>query len=180
VFSEAAATVILRKSNFGFPFEIVGIGQCFSKASVHELDVEAMCESMRLALLEGNISGQEVTFVHAAANGSLQGDLAEARSINMIVGNQTPVYASKALTGNTFGASGVVGLVHCMELCKARMLPINSHICHIEPDICSLINCGYEKMELPLAGYVLVNSFGFGGLYGSILLKFDISVATPC
>jgi 3-oxoacyl-[acyl-carrier-protein] synthase II len=176
VFAEAAAALRVCLATEPAPFTVVGIGHSFRGKPFHELSADGMAESMKNALDDAEIFPEDVTFVHAAANGSLQGDFAEAEAIHRVFGSKTPVYASKALTGNTFGASGTVGIVACMEICEAGRLPRNPNVQETDEKISALVNCYNNDITLCHRGYALINSFGFGGHYASLVLGFHMGL----
>ena len=169
VYGEGAGCVVMRKEAPDPLLEILGVNSNCGAENLFAVTEKDMIRCMQGALEQAGLSPPEIDFVHASANGSRQGDLEEARALNKLFGRTTPVYSSKALYGNTQGASGLNNLIHSMLALRNQHLPRNPHIFEKDPEIESLINCSYEPRNSIRTG--LLNTFGFGGMNASIVFR---------
>lgn len=112
--------------------------------------------AMKQALNEG-AGNIDVIFPHAP--GTVFGDEAEYRALTSIFSDATPIFASKYLTGHTYGASFALNILFFLA-CTHKQISftypfpvyINQHI----------------KLKQPR--YALINAAGFGGNVVSMVL----------
>jgi 3-oxoacyl-[acyl-carrier-protein] synthase II len=109
--------------------------------------------------------------VNAHGTGTLLNDSSEALAINEWAGRRTaslPVSSTKANIGHLLGAAGAVEAVVClMTLCE-QWLPPETRFETPDPA------CRFPVVQKPQdarVNVVLSNSFGFGGVNGSLLLR---------
>jgi 3-oxoacyl-[acyl-carrier-protein] synthase II len=171
VYAEGAGCLILRRSGDHPLATVLGVcANCNRDGLIAVVD-EDMVRCMAGALDAAGLSPEMLGMVHANANGSRQGDLEEARAIHRVVGSQMPVYASKALHGNTHGASGINNLIHAALILRHGSLPANPHVFQRDPAVEELINCYYKPSPSFAAPYGLLNTFGFGGMNASLVFE---------
>lgn len=127
--------------------------------------------TMLLALERAGIKTHEIDYINAHATSTPLGDVTEARAIKRVVGSAASrvwVNSTKSMVGHCLFAAGVVEAV-------ATVLQIDEGFVHPnlnleEPVEEGLSFCGRkaEKADLNIA---LSNSFGFGGINTSIILR---------
>ena len=112
--------------------------------------------AMRAAIDDAGIEAAEIDAIYASANGSLRGDLLEARAIHSMFGEQSPpVVATKGVFGEYAAAGGLQLAAALLALEGQKLHP---SVGHRE----GLIAVNHDVRELPLR-YILVNSLSAGG-----------------
>lgn len=128
-------------------------------------------QAMSAALVDAGLQSSEIDYVNAHATSTPLGDIAEAEAINEIFKDYcstVKVNATKGLTGHCFMAAGII---------EAIASVIQMEQCFLHPNL-NLKNS--ISLELDLVGETFLeqevtnamsNSFGFGGINTSIILK---------
>jgi len=86
----------------------------------------ALARSMRMAVYRSGLKPDDIGFVSASANGSVQHDCCELSALCEVFGNraeQLPVTAIKCGTGETLGASGALQITVAIQTLKTQELP---------------------------------------------------------
>ena len=116
--------------------------------------------AMRDALARAGIAHTDVDYIHLHGTASLKNDEVEAQLIARSFPGTTRVSSTKALTGHTLGAAGIVGAVVALLAIVDGRVPGNAGCS--EPDA----SCGPQwawQTERRRVGVALSNAFGFGG-----------------
>ncbi len=125
---------------------------------------ESQARAMTYALRESGLDPADISHVNAHATSTPQGDVTEALSIRMALGQDTSaiVTGTKSMTGHLLGGAGALESLATLLALHHRTVPPTINLEDPEPglgvDIASTVR------ELPsgdLAG--INNSFGFGG-----------------
>jgi 3-oxoacyl-(acyl-carrier-protein) synthase len=94
---------------------IVGYGNAFeppeSEAVLVHASERAVERAVKMAIEDGSLTPADVDVVCASAGGIGAFDRAELAALERVLGKDVLVAAPKALFGETFGASGALGLV---------------------------------------------------------------------
>jgi len=125
---------------------------------------EPQARAMVRALQESGLAGSDVKHVNAHATSTPQGDVTEALSIRMALGDDTDaiVTGTKSMTGHLLGGAGALESLATLLALHHRRIPPTINLEDPEPDLG--IDIASTVRELPagdLAG--INNSFGFGG-----------------
>lgn len=120
--------------------------------------------AMTYALRESELSPADVVHVNAHATSTPQGDVTEAESIRMALGQDTSaiVTATKSMTGHLLGGAGALESLATLLALRHRRVPPTLNLDNPEPDLG--IDIATSVRDLPggdIAG--INNSFGFGG-----------------
>ena len=124
------------------------------------VDGSTIASVLRAALLNTQISEQDIVAIKANGTGSSMSDDAEARGLCRVFEVLPPLIALKPAIGHTLGASGVTEFVlwnHCVE---EGVLPANTGIAAGETQSGVSLN---QQPEAISDGYHLLNYFAFGG-----------------
>jgi len=116
--------------------------------------------AMRDALARAGLVHADVDYIHLHGTASLKNDEVEAQLIVRSFPVTTRVSSTKALTGHTLGAAGIVGAAIALLAIVDGRVPGNAG-CN-EPDT----SCGPQwawRTERQRVGVALSNAFGFGG-----------------
>ncbi|HJQ00952.1 MAG TPA: beta-ketoacyl-[acyl-carrier-protein] synthase family protein [Jatrophihabitans sp.] len=120
----------------------------------------------RLAIERSGISRSDVVHVNAHATSTPVGDMAEARWIAELLGEQTVVSATKSMTGHLLGAAGAIEAVACVLSVANDVVPPTINLDDPEDDLSVDVPTKAREMVVTAA---LNDSFGFGGHNASLL-----------
>lgn len=170
VLGEGAAVLILERAEHadargaaGYA-DVIGWGATTDGYHVTKPrpDGSGAAECMRRALADAHLAPSDVGYINAHATSTGIGDVAEARAIREVFGDQTPpVSSTKSVTGHLMGASGSFEAVATVLSVAHGQLPPTRNL--------EVVGRGCELNHItgkPLLGEVsaaVSNSFGFGG-----------------
>ena len=127
----------------------------------------AMQQACEIAGLEAT----NIDYINAHGTGTLLNDSAEAAAINRWAGPRAaslPVSSTKAGIGHLMGAAGAVEAVVCIMCLREQWLPPEGTLETPDPA------CNFPILRHPQdarLSAVLSNSFGFGGVNASLILR---------
>lgn len=181
VMGEGAGVVILeelehaKKRGAKIYAEIVGYGA--TSDSYHITSPapggEGGARAMKLAMQEGNVKPEEITYINAHGTSTPLNDSCETQAIKTALGEEAArkvmVSSTKGHTGHLMGAAGAVETIVCTKAIEEGFVPatINYKVPDEECDLDIVPNTGRNKD----VKYAISNSLGFGGHNSSILLK---------
>ncbi len=116
--------------------------------------------AMKNALQNAGISPSEVGYINLHGTGTRDNDLAEAKAIHSVFGNNIPLASSvKGATGHSLAASGAIESVICAVAVREGLIPANTGCINPDPalNLNPVLTPLGQKVET-----VLSNSFGFG------------------
>ena len=134
---------------------------------------EGGARAMKIAMQEGNVNPEEITYINAHGTSTHLNDLSETQAIKTALGEENAkkvmVSSTKGHTGHLLGAAGGVEAIVCAKAIEEGFVPatINYKVPDEECDLDVVPNEG-RKVEIK---YAISNSLGFGGHNSSILLK---------
>ncbi|MDD6770532.1 MAG: beta-ketoacyl-ACP synthase II [Inconstantimicrobium porci] len=180
VMGEGAGILILeslehaKKRNAKIYAEISGYGTTSDAYHITcpDPDGEGAAKAMALALKEGKVEADEVSYINAHGTSTEFNDKFETIAIKKVFGENAyniPVSSTKAMTGHLLGAAGAIEAVISAKAISDSYIPatINYKVKDEDCDLDYVPNEGRNK-ELK---YVLSNSFGFGGHNAVLLFK---------
>lgn len=131
-------------------------------------DGSVMREVMAEALANARIAPADVVAVKSHGAGSTDSDRAEAAALRALFGDALPpVLALKRHVGHALGACGTLETAALIGCVAAGFLPAAAGFRTVDPDL------GVTPLREAIAaapGNYLLNSFGFGGNYTSLVL----------
>jgi len=159
ILGEAAITAVLEKVNEHSKIRILSAGFA-TEPQKHPVAVDSegigLQNSMRMALKSAGLGSVDVIICHAT--GTMEGDKAEVRAIDHVFDKRPLITSTKWLTGHTFGASGMHGiLLAALMFGKQEFItaPFLS-----DPHI----------IKTPIRN-IMINTLGFGGQAVSLVLE---------
>jgi 3-oxoacyl-[acyl-carrier-protein] synthase II len=180
VMGEGAGVIVLeelghaKKRGAEIYCEIVGYG---NTADAYHLTApspggEGAVRCMRMALRNGGLNPEDVSYINAHGTSTQQGDLCETQAIKTVFGGyakKIAVSSTKGATGHMLGAAGAVEMAVCALAIKHGIAPptINYQVPDPECDLDYVPNIA-RKLKV---NAVINNSFGFGGHNASIAAK---------
>ena len=180
VMGEGAGVIVLeelehaKKRGAKIYCEIVGYG---NTADAYHLTApspggEGAVRCMRMALRNGGLNPEDVSYINAHGTSTVQGDLCETQAVKTVFGDyakKIAVSSTKGATGHMLGAAGAVEMTVCALAIKHSVVPptINYQVPDPECDLDYVPNTARELK----VNAVINNSFGFGGHNASIAAK---------
>ncbi|MBU3206149.1 beta-ketoacyl-ACP synthase II [Clostridium algidicarnis] len=133
---------------------------------------EGAARAIKMALKEGNIKEDKVSYINAHGTSTPYNDKFETVAIKWVFGEKAyeiPVSSTKSMTGHLLGAAGAIEAIICVKAIEDSFVPptIGYTTPDEECDLDYVPNKGRKK-ELE---YVLSNSLGFGGHNAVLLFK---------
>ncbi|MCL9684994.1 beta-ketoacyl-ACP synthase II [Legionella maioricensis] len=180
VLGEGAAVFILesldsaQQRNAKIYAEIVGFGIASDGYHVTEPEPngEGAYLAMKEALVDSSLDVAQIDYVNAHATSTMLGDKIEAIAMERIFGEQmasTFVSSTKSLTGHACGAAGALETAFCSLMLVKDFLPPAFNLDKISPEF-RFKSPGQTELNFH-PNIIMNNSFGFGGVNTSMLLK---------
>lgn len=154
--------------------EVVGYGatgDAYHITSPAE-DGQGAAKAMTLALEEGQVSPERVTYINAHGTSTHHNDLFETKAIKLAFGDaaqQVHINSTKSMIGHLLGAAGGVEFITCVKTIQEGFIHQTMGTVQTEED-CDLDYTIGKPVEEDVT-YALSNSLGFGGHNASLLLK---------
>ncbi len=135
-------------------------------------DGEGAVHSMRFALEDAGVAPDDVYYINAHGTSTHHNDLFETRAIKTLFGPRAydmKVNSTKSMTGHLLGGAGAIEFIACVLQMNHSYIHQTVGLTHPdeELDLDYVMGRGVD-MEIE---YALSNSFAFGGLNASILIK---------
>jgi 3-oxoacyl-[acyl-carrier-protein] synthase II len=176
---EGAAVLMLetldraRRRGAGILGEIIGYGSAFDGHHLTQPHPEgdAALASMRLACQSAGVTPADIGYINAHGTGTPLNDAAEGRAIVRWAGKRSgelAVSSTKAGIGHLLGGSGAVEAVVCLMSLCGQWLPPETAFETPDPA------CNFQIVREPRdarLNIVLSNSFGFGGVNATLILR---------
>ena len=176
---EGAAVLALetleRARRRGAPIlaELVGYGTTIDPYHLTQPHPEGdgAVAAMTLACESAHLGPIDIDYVNAHGTGTVLNDSAEAAAINRWAGPRAatlPVSSTKASIGHLLGGAGAVEAVVCVMTLREQWLPPETTLETPDPA------CQFPVVRTPQearVGVVLSNSFGFGGVNATLILR---------
>jgi 3-oxoacyl-[acyl-carrier-protein] synthase-1 len=125
--------------------------------------IAAMCAALEAAGLEG----AQMDWVHLHGTGTRQNDAVEDQAVAAVCGRAVPASSTKAYSGHTLGACGILGVALAAEAMSRGFVPGCLGIAVADPDFAMQV--AVANLARPVR-HVLANAFGFGGTNCSLVL----------
>ena len=153
--------------------ELIGYGTTIDQHHLTQPQPEgnAALTAMNLACDAARVGPQEVDYINAHGTGTVLNDSAEAFAISRWAGPRAatlPVSSTKASIGHLLGAAGAVEAVICLMALREQWLPVQAAFETPDPA------CNFSIVRQPRDAQLKValsNSFGFGGVNATLILR---------
>ncbi len=180
VMGEGAGVVVLESLEHakkrGAPIlaELVGYGRTCDAYHITapEPTGAGAARAMKIAMDEGNIKQNEVSYINAHGTSTELNDKVETLAIKLALGDyakKTPVSSTKSMTGHLLGAAGGVEFAACVLSIRDNIIPPTINYENHDPN-CDLDYVPNQARKLNVNA-VLTNSLGFGGHNATLALK---------
>ncbi|MGK0466700.1 beta-ketoacyl-ACP synthase II [Clostridium sp.] len=180
IMGEGAGIVILEslehaeKRNANIYAEMKGYGSTCDAYHITSPapDGEGAARAMTMALKDGEVKAEEVSYINAHGTSTPYNDKFETAAIKSAFGEyayKIPVSSTKSMTGHLLGATGAIEAIVCVKALEEGFVPatIGYKVPDEECDLDCVPNFGRkEKLQ-----YAMSNSLGFGGHNATILFE---------
>ncbi len=162
-----------RSRGAGILGEIIGYGTSMDRHHLTQPHPEgaAAYQAMQLACASAQITPGDVDYLNAHGTGTLLNDQAEAKAISRWAGRHAgnlPVSSTKAGIGHLLGGAGAVEALVCLMCLREQWLPPELGFETPDPACAFRVVARPEDAAVKVA---LSNSFGFGGVNASLILR---------
>lgn len=126
--------------------------------------------AMKGALEEASLDISEIDYINVHGTGTDNNDLTEGKALVRLFGDKLPLFSStKAYTGHTLGAAGVIESVISIISLVEKIVPpsINFSTPIEEVGLCPVT----DLLRVDNQSHILTNSFGFGGNDSSVIFS---------
>lgn len=179
VVGEAAVIVILesleeaKARGARIYAEVLGYGSSFDVESrnIYSPKGEGAIEAMQYALDDAGLRPEDIDYISASANSTLDCDAMEARAVRRVFGEsaeKVPISSIKSMVGESFSASGAMNLAASLGAIERNFLPPT--INYVEKDRRCDLDCVPNKMRKKDVDKVLINSFSPTGNNSSLVI----------
>ena len=153
--------------------ELIGYGTTIDRHHLTQPQPEgnAALAAMNLACDAARLGPKDVDYINAHGTGTVLNDSSEASAISRWAGPRAatlPVSSTKASIGHLLGAAGAVEAVICLMALREQWLPAQAAFETPDPA------CNFPIVRQPRDAPVKValsNSFGFGGVNATLILR---------
>ena len=148
--------------------ELVGYGATSDGHDMVQPSGEGAIRCMKMAMK--GIS-EKIDYINPHATSTPVGDSKEIEAIQEVFGSEIPpLSATKSLTGHSLGAAGVQEAIYSILMMNNNFICESANIKNIDP-LFENIPIVRNKIDNVSLGYVLSNSFGFGGTNATLTFK---------
>ena len=148
--------------------ELVGYGATSDGHDMVQPSGEGAVRCMKMAMKGIK---EQIDYINPHATSTPVGDTKEIDAIKEVFGSKIPpLSATKSLTGHSLGAAGVQEAIYSILMMNNNFICESANIKNIDP-LFENIPIVKNKIENVNLGYVLSNSFGFGGTNATLTFK---------
>jgi 3-oxoacyl-[acyl-carrier-protein] synthase II len=157
--------------------EVAGFGATTdsSHSISPNLDGEAIINCMNTAITDANVSLTDVDYINAHGTSTQINDFVETYAIKKLFGKiafNIPISSNKSMIGHLWAAAGMVESIFSVKSIIDGIIPPTINLDEPDPE-CDLNYVPNQAQQKEIS-VVLKNSFGFGGVNASLVLrKFD-------
>jgi nodulation protein E len=178
VMGEGAGILVLEsyehaeKRNITPYAELSGFGMSADAEDITNPSVNGAIKAMRAALVDANISPEQVDYINAHGTGTLANDITETTAITKVFGDHATnllVSSTKSMHGHAMGASSAIELVATTLALRDGIAPPTINFT-TPCDGCDLNYVPNKALRKKLNA-AISNSFAFGGLNAVIALR---------
>ena len=173
--SGGAATLVLESYEHAMQrgatpiAEVVGYGFSSNGGHISTPNVEGPARAMERALQNAGLRATDIDYINAHATSTPIGDANEAKAIYQLFGGNTPVSATKGLTGHECWMAGASEIVYSVIMMQHNFIAPNLNFETADADsgrLRIIAETTPQRIDTFLS-----NSFGFGGTNSAIIVR---------
>ncbi len=184
VVSEGAAVLVLEERDHALARgatiygELLGYGSSADAWHITMPDEvgAGAAASMRAALLDAELTPDDVDYINAHGTSTPLNDRAETAAIKSLFGQRAatlPISSTKSMTGHLLGAGGALEAVLCLMALRDGVIPPTINYTRLDP-ACDLDYVPNTARAADLR-VVMSNAFGLGGHNATLILGRVVS-----
>jgi nodulation protein E len=150
---------------------LAGFGVTADAGHLVKPDQDSITRAIRLALADAGVAPAEVDYINAHGTGTGLNDVVESAALQAVFEpGRVPVTSStKAATGHTMGGAGAIEVAITVGALREGFIPPTLNFLAPDPE-CPIDVCPNASRPASI-DLALSNSFGFGGLNVSLVLR---------
>jgi malonyl-ACP decarboxylase len=133
--------------------------------------VEGEQKAMQAAMMKASVSPKQISYINTHGTASVIGDITEVEAILSAGLEGVKANSTKSLIGHGLTAAGVVESIAGIIQLKENFLHPSHNLINPISDRIDWIKGGAQQVSLD---YVMSNSFGFGGVNTSVIIKNNL------
>ncbi|MDD5495521.1 MAG: beta-ketoacyl-[acyl-carrier-protein] synthase family protein [Candidatus Omnitrophica bacterium] len=180
VFGEGACIVVLEKLEHALKrkariyAEVLGYGTSFDPDSrnIYSPKAKGAAEAIRACLADAKIGADDIGYISASANSTLDCDAMEAKAVTDVFGERgksVPMSSVKSMIGESFSAGGAFNVAASVGVLEESFLPPT--INYEKKDRRCDVDCVPNKARDAKVDKILVNSFSPTGVNSSLSIS---------
>ena len=155
--------------------EILGCSLALDGNRLTDPNEEGEARAMELALNRAGIMASDVDYLNAHGSSSPLGDKAEIKAVREVFKENRArlwINATKSLTGHCLYSAGVIEAIAVIIQMREGFIHPNLNLDNPIDSECRFSGCTFINAGIEIA---MSNSFGFGGVNSSIIIKKVVS-----
>lgn len=126
-------------------------------------------ESMKRALLDGNLTMENVDYLNVHGTSTPVGDILELKAASSLTKHKLSVSSTKSMTGHLLGAAGAIDAIICLLSIQNDCIPPTINTTNLDPEIPENIEVITKETISKKIHIAMSNVFGFGGHNATIV-----------
>lgn len=182
VMGEGAGSIVLEEYEHAIArgatiyAELVGTGMTADAHHITAPHPEGLgaLNVMREALLDANISVENVDHINMHGTSTPLGDIAESKAIQKLFGEHAyniQINSTKSMTGHLLGGAGIVEAISAIGAINNSIVPPTINHFTDDENLDPKIDYTFNKAKEKNVDYALSNTFGFGGHNACVIFK---------
>jgi len=124
-------------------------------------DGAGAARAMRTAIADAGLAPDDIVHVNAHGTSTPLNDVAEARTVRAVVGDEVSITSTKGVTGHALGAAGAIEAAFTVLTVEHGLVPPTANLDSCDPEVdVDVVAKAPREQAVPAA---MSNSFGFGG-----------------
>ena len=125
---------------------------------------------LQLALLDANLSANDIGYISAHGTATDRGDIAESQATGALFGSKVPISSLKSYTGHTLGACGAIEAFACINMMRVGSFHPTVNLQRVDPE-CAPLDYIVGTSRSFRCEHAMSNNFAFGGVNTSLLFR---------
>ncbi|MFM9835798.1 MAG: beta-ketoacyl-[acyl-carrier-protein] synthase family protein [Methylophilaceae bacterium] len=153
--------------------EIIGYGMANDFKHITIPSKEGQAATMRAAIIDAQVSVNEIQYINAHGTGTLFNDATETEAIKEVFDTYAydiAVSSTKSMHGHLMGAAGGLEAIITALALETNQLPPTINL-HVPDPKCDLDYVPNETRKVESLRCAMSNSFAFGGTGASLILR---------
>ena len=152
--------------------ELCGFGMSSDATHITHPSTEGPALSVQRAIRDANVDTSQIAYINAHGTGTEVNDVTEARAIRQVFGPHTDkiaVSSTKSMHGHALGAAAAMEAAATVLALHHGVLPPTANFTELDP-ACQLDVIANQARPAEVE-YAISNSFAFGGLNATLVLR---------